>query len=205
MGLFVKICGLAREQDVRNVTALKPDAIGFVFWPHSKRAVEPDVVAKWVAEVPADIKKVGVFVNASLEELRRAVETAGLDVVQFHGDEPAGLVDQVKAERWKVVHLDRTPREAVKTYHVDAFLVDSYSAEAPGGTGRVADWNQAANFVKEQTTPVLLAGGLAPDNVMDALQSVRPYGVDVSSGVESEPGKKDLERVRAFIEACRNF
>ena len=204
MGLFVKICGLARREDVEAVAALRPDAMGFVFWPRSKRYVQAEQVAEWVGTIPDTIRKVGVFVDASPDEVERTLERAGLVVAQLHGDESPETVGAVRPPRWKAIHLDRMREDEITGYHVDAFLVDSYSAESPGGTGRVGDWNQARGFVQSQDTPVLLAGGLTPDNVREAIRAVEPWGVDVSSGVEAEPGKKDIDRVRLFIEQCRN-
>jgi phosphoribosylanthranilate isomerase len=204
VSVFVKICGLANEEDLRGVAALRPDAVGFVFWERSPRFVTAEAVASWRALVPAGVLKVGVFVDAPAEEMQRAVRTAGLDVIQLHGfqglEKPCVKVSKV----WKVVHLGRTPIPSVAgAAAVDAFLVDRYSAESPGGTGRTVDWSRAREFVERCGKPVLLAGGLTPDNVAEAIRRVRPWGVDVSSGVESRPGRKDLERVRRFIEQCR--
>ena len=171
MSLLVKICGLCSETDVRAVTALRPDALGFVFWAGSKRAVKPADVAAWTRDLPAGLLKVGVFVDAGLEEIQQTVQSAGLDVVQWHGfqglektarDFPSlgkndaefskhwkktgdgfpnlGKNDTTFSKVWKVVHLDRGAPSEEEAARVDAFLVDSYSADSPGGTGRVGDW-----------------------------------------------------------------
>jgi phosphoribosylanthranilate isomerase len=203
MGLFVKICGLARAQDVQAVARLAPDALGFVFWPGSKRAVRAEEVREWVRDVPSALLKVGVFVDAAPDEVRRVVETAGLDVAQLHGaEEPEAFAD-IPFRLWRAVSLRPGVDPHLDGWFVDAFLVDSYSPQSPGGTGQVGDWAAAREFVQQMPQRVLLAGGLTPDNVQAAVRAVRPWGVDVSSGVEARPREKDLDKVKAFIERCR--
>ena len=210
MSIFVKICGLANAADVAAVAALQPDAIGFVLWPKSPRAVRPEQIAEWTSALPPGLLKVGVFVDTNPYDIRRAVKVARLDVVQWHGFPKKGkphaalfqtLEKELKgvAKVWTVVRLDREPAPAF----VDALLLDSYSPGTPGGTGQTLDWPVAREFVAASRTKVLLAGGLRPDNVAEAIRTVRPWGVDVSSGVEAQPGKKDLDAVRRFIEAAR--
>jgi phosphoribosylanthranilate isomerase len=203
VGVFVKICGLCRAGDVEAVGALAPDAMGFVFWPRSPRAVTPGQVGDWTRGLPPGIRKVGVFVDASVTEIRRAVDEAGLDVVQLHGAETPELCKAFDVPVWKALHLDRLPDGPLSGYPVDAFLVDSYSSTSPGGTGIAADWQAAAAFVEDAPRRVLLAGGLTPRTVREAIRVVGPWGVDVSSGVEAAPGRKDMHRVGAFIEQCR--
>ncbi len=204
MGLFVKICGLASEEDVQAVAALKPDALGFVFWDGSPRFVAPENVAKWTASIPAAIRKVGVFVDATPDYVAQTAASAGVDVVQLHGAENPELYRRGAATLWKALHLDRVDVSQVESYNVDAFLVDSYSAQSPGGTGKTCDWNLVRSFVETHATPVILAGGLTPANVATAIAEAAPWGVDVSSGVETRPGVKDIDEVRAFIEICRS-
>lgn len=209
MSVFVKICGLASGGDVAAVAALRPDAMGFVFWEKSKRAVNVKDVAEWTRGLPAEILRVGVFVDASPDEMARAVAEAGLDVVQLHGGQAAdfprvGKTAGVFSKVWKVVHLDRGGPGPGEAAQVDAYLLDSYSEQSPGGTGKTCDWAAARAFVEGAGKPVLLAGGLTPGNVAEAIRQVGPWGVDVSTGVEERAGKKDLERVRAFIGACRS-
>lgn len=208
MPTFVKICGLTSRADVEAVAALRPDAVGFVFWPRSKRCVAPQEVADWAKAVPAPILKVGVFVDESPDDIRRIVETAGLDVVQFHRfqglDKSADIFPILGKTVWQVVRLGRGEAEPAGPAGVDAFLLDSYSAESPGGTGQAVDWSAARAFVERSPKPVLLAGGLTPENVADAIRQVRPWGVDVSTGVEQRPGRKDLRLVEEFIERCRS-
>jgi len=205
MGVFVKICGLCRRDDVEAVAALQPDAVGFVLWPRSKRGVTVEQVAGWTRLIPASIRKVGVFVDASPAEVDTAMKQAGLEIAQLHGAESPETVAEVSYPVWKALSAtDKEWSRALSAYSVDAFLVDSYSTESPGGTGRVGDWKLAREVVKRSRFPVILAGGLHPGNVLPAIAEVRPWGVDVSSGVESSPGRKDIRLVKAFIEQCRN-
>lgn len=203
MGVFVKICGLCSQQQVRDVVALGPDAIGFVFWPHSKRYVKPEDVAVWQNDVPDSILKVGVFVDPDPAETSGIVEMVGLDVVQSNLSMFGEAWDVLSVRRWQAVHLDSGAAVDVSS-HIDAYLADSYSKEAPGGTGKTCDWKRVGEFVESISTPVILAGGLNPGNVADAIQQVHPWGVDVSSGVETAPGTKDMKKVKDFIKQCRN-
>ena len=205
MGLFVKICGLARARDVEAVAALGPDAMGFVFWPGSKRAVCAEEVAVWTRGLPAGIAKVGVFVDEAQEAVQRVRETAGLDVVQLHGGEDASYCTALAGRLWKAVHLEGGGTgSADNIYPVEALLVDSHTADAPGGTGVVADWEAARAFIAGSAIPVLLAGGLRPDNVREAVRRAKPWGVDASSGLEQRPGEKDVPKVKDFIQRCRS-
>jgi phosphoribosylanthranilate isomerase len=220
MSVFVKICGLANAADVAAVAALRPDALGFVLWPKSKRAVRPEQVAEWTRDLPPGQLKVGVVVDESIEEVRRAVEVARLDVVQWHGfPEVRGQRSEVSRQAeadffqalekslsgvsklWKVHRLDR--ENPPPGAFVDALVLDSYSPAAPGGTGQTVDWTAARAFVAASRAKVILAGGLTPENIAEGIRAVRPWGVDVSSGVEAQPGRKDLTAVKRFIETCR--
>ena len=203
MGVFVKICGLCRHEDVDAVAALRPDAMGFVFWSRSPRAVQAAEVAAWTASLPDGIRTVGVFVDEDPDVVTRTVEEANLDVAQLHGRETVAVCEAVRTPVWKALHLDRLPEEPLTAYPVDAFLVDSYSTTSPGGTGIVADWQSAGRFAESSPVPVLLAGGLNPDNVAEAIRLARPWGVDVSSGVEARLREKDITLVHRFIEQCR--
>lgn len=203
MGVFVKICGLARESDVRAVAALRPDALGFVLWPRSRRAVTLAQVRAWTRDLPPALLKVGVFVGATRDEVRDALAEAGLDVAQLHGAESSGDFAGAPFRMWRALQMKPGEEPVTEAWSVDAFLVDTYSAQSPGGTGMVGDWARARAFVAGCPTRVLLAGGLTPDNVREAVAAVRPWGVDVSSGVEQAPGCKDLRKVQEFITRCR--
>jgi len=203
MSLFVKICGLSRGEDVDAAAALRPDALGFVFWSRSPRAVLPEDVAAWTRGLPGGIERVGVFVDAPPEEVRRAAEVAGLTIVQLHGHEGPEACRDAWPRVWKAFPLSRGPADALAPYPVEAFVIDSGTTTRPGGTGQTADWGAAAEFVAASPRPVLLAGGLTPENVAQAVNRVRPWGVDVASGVESAPGRKDAARMREFVNRCR--
>lgn len=203
MSLFVKICGLCRGGDVEAAAELRPDALGFVFWSGSSRAVRPEDVAAWTRGIPADIERIGVFVDEPPDEVRFAAETAGLTLVQLHGRESPEICGSAWPRVWKAFSLTRGPAGLLAPYPVEAFVVDSGTDVMPGGTGRTADWGAAAEFVRESPRPVVLAGGLTPENVATAVDRVRPWGVDVSSGVESAPGRKDEARMREFVNRCR--
>ena len=203
MGRFVKICGLASAADTHAVAALRPDALGFVLWPGSKRAVRAEDVRAWLRDVPTGLLKVGVFVNAAPDEVARTLEVAGLDVAQLHGSEKPEDFAGRPLRLWRALGLRSGGDVEPTGWFVDAYLVDTYSANSPGGTGQVGDWSAARAFVQRASRPVLLAGGLTPENVKAALAAVQPWGADVSSGVELHPGRKDLAKVREFIERCR--
>ncbi len=204
MGIFVKICGCASGRDVEAIAALKPDALGFILWPGSKRYVNPQQIAEWTASVPTDIARVGVFVDAAPDQIRQAVEVAGLDVVQLHGGEQRDDIHRLQPVRcWKVVHLNRSIPDDLADYEVEALLIDYHGESQPGGTGETVDWQAAHSFVAAADRKVVLAGGLNRDNVQQAIRQVHPWGVDVSSGVEHSPGIKDIEKVKDFIEQCR--
>lgn len=204
MSVFVKICGLTQPDNVEAVCALGPDAIGFVFWPRSKRFVTPEQAAGLARHVPEGIRKVGVFVDRPGDEIRRIADAVALDVIQLPADHPdlAGLAGFRAI--WGSIQAVGEPLPDSAVYPVDAFILDRYSAESPGGTGEACDWSLAARFVENSRQSVVLAGGLRPDNVADALASVRPWGVDTSTGVESSPGVKDPANVKEFIKQCRS-
>ena len=203
MPLFVKICGLCRGVDVEAAVALRPDALGFVFWPRSPRAARPEDVAAWTRGLPAGIERVGVFVDEPPDVVRAAAEAAGLTIVQLHGREGPEACGAAWPRVWKAFSLSQGPACVLQPYPVEAYVVDSGTAAMPGGTGRPVDWGAAADIVRESPRPVVLAGGLTPENVALAVDRVRPWGVDVSSGVESAPGRKDAARMREFVNRCR--
>ncbi len=216
MGARVKICGIANAGDAEAVAALTPDFMGYIFWPGSKRFVKPEAVRDWAKNLPP-IPRVGVFVDASPDEVKRAVRIAGLFAVQLHGDEPIEKFSSSDFQIWKVVKIapsnsqvpmigkcDLGNFQSLEIPPVaDAIMLDTFNPVSPGGTGETGDWNVAREFVAAAKKPVLLAGGLTPENVAEAIRIVKPWGVDVSSGVEQRPGKKDLAKVARFIELSR--
>ncbi len=197
----VKICGLTRFEDADLAVALGADALGFVFWPRSPRAVAPADVRQIVARLPPFVTRVGVFVNASPAEVRDVVREAGLDVAQLHGDEPLAAFESVGARLVKVSTLDSDARiDEVAAWPMDVMpLVDALDHERKGGTGKMADWTRAAALAMRR--PIVLAGGLTETTIGEAVRRVRPWAVDVSSGVEIAPGQKSPVRMRAFFAA----
>jgi phosphoribosylanthranilate isomerase len=206
-GVRVKICGLTRAEDAAAAVEAGADALGFNFWPGSKRALDFAEAAGWIAEVPARAVRIAVVVNPAEKLLRTLADSGLFDAVQFHGDEsPAFCADcglpWLRAFRGRGgAGQGGTPEE----YATPWWLFD---AAAPGGiyggTGHRADWESVAGIVRQHPSRGLfLAGGLTPENVGPAIRSVRPFGVDVAGGVESAPGVKDPTRMRAFVQAAR--
>lgn len=199
-GARVKVCGITRREDALLAADLGASAVGFVFWPHSPRYVEPEAAAEIARALPADVAPVGVFVDPPLDDVRRIAARVGLAAVQLHGDEPATLCDGLPYRVLKAVPVagaatraaaERVPRRVT-------VLLDARDPVRRGGTGRTVDWGVAAEVAARRR--IFLAGGLGPGNVGEALRTVRPYGVDVSSGVETRPGRKDAGRLRVFFE-----
>jgi phosphoribosylanthranilate isomerase len=204
----IKICGLTRLADAVAAVEAGADALGFVFVPGTPRFITPAHAAAIVRELPPFVTKVGLFVNAPETVVRETVAAAGLDTVQLHGEETPefaaalrGTVKVLKAFRVRgAASLELVPPYR---YAVDAFLLDAFVAGAHGGTGAKFDWPLALP-AKKCGRPVILAGGLTPENAAEAVRQVRPFAVDVSSGVESAPGLKDAEKVRRFIANARS-
>ncbi|MEW6247074.1 MAG: phosphoribosylanthranilate isomerase [Nitrospirota bacterium] len=206
MACKIKICGITNAPDALAAVEAGADALGFVFHRKSPRWVETKVVKAIVSELPPFVLPVGVFVNEDAKVVRDLMDECGLALAQLHGDETASYCELLARPVLKAIRLrDRGSFLALAEFqgraHVRGFVVDAFSEEAYGGTGQTTDWNLAAEAAK--AAKILLAGGLTPANVGAAIEKVRPYGVDVSSGVEASPGKKDPEKVRAFVRAVR--
>ncbi|WP_242396363.1 phosphoribosylanthranilate isomerase [Anaeromyxobacter oryzisoli] len=197
----VKLCGFRRLDDALAAAALGADALGFNFWPRSKRFVEPAAARAIVARLPPGVTAVGVFVDPTREELLAAIAASGVGAVQLHGDEPPALCAGLPVPVVKAIRVEG-PRSlaALASYEVSGFLLDSPSP-GYGGSGAAFDWALAAEAAANRR--VWLAGGLTPENVAEAIRAVRPFGVDVASGVESAPGVKDHQKMKRFIEAAR--
>lgn len=198
----VKICGITNLEDAMQAVEAGADALGFVFYARSPRHITPSQVRKIVAELPPFVTTVGLFVNASEGRIRRSMAEAQLNVVQLHGDEsPADCLLEplpvIKALRVK----DAASLDGAERYQVAALLLDTWCDEHYGGTGKRFDWPLARRLTGRR--PLILAGGLTPENVSDAVRLVKPYAVDVSSGVEARPGKKDHSEVAEFIRRVR--
>ncbi len=204
MRVYVKICGLCRAEDVEAVVEAGADAVGFVFWPRSPRAVSPQQVSAWTRDWIRGVDRVGVFVDVAPDEAQRAAETAHLDILQLHGGEHVCAFRLFGGYIWQVRRLEDVPCAENPDDAPDAYVLDSATADRPGGTGLVLDWSKAADFVRAADRPVVLAGGLTPANVAEAVRRVTPWGVDVSSGVEISPGRKDAHKIKEFIWQCRS-
>jgi len=203
MAVKIKICGLTRVRDVRLVAQCGVDYAGFVLYPKSPRYVAPDDLGELTRHLPAEILKVGVVVNAEAGLVNMLLHTGLLDIVQFHGDEAADMVENYGSNAWKAIGL-RTVQDVARAVDIPAgmLLVDAISGAARGGTGKTCDWRLAADLAAQR--PLMLAGGLNPENVAQAIAAVHPFGVDVSSGVETETGHKDHNRIRSFIDVVRS-
>ena len=214
--MWVKICGTTNTEDARAAAGAGADALGFVFAPSSRR-ISPKEAKKIIAELPKELEKIGVFVNQTAGIILDTVETAGLTGVQLHGDEDREFVRQLskraKGTRiYKVLPaaglLGAAGAAMADEFAgaVRALVLDSGSREQRGGTGKRFQWDEAAPLVRlmSKRFKVVVAGGLTPENVGEAIAGLQPWGVDVVSGVESEPGKKDAAKVRAFVEAAKS-
>jgi len=201
----IKICGITNLDDARLAVDLGADALGFIFYPKSLRYIRVKDAANICQLLPPFVAKVGVFVDELEYEIEKALAECLLTALQFHGDEPPGFCVKFPAKSIKAIRMrDETTLHAAREYDdVDALLLDTYTESARGGTGRTFDW-ALAEEAKQIGPPLILSGGLTPGNVAEAIRRVQPYAVDVSSGVEREPGKKDPEKLRKFFEACRN-
>ncbi len=205
-GIKIKICGITNAEDAKAAVEAGADALGFIFHAASPRSVAPDSVRAIIAQIPPFVLPVGVFVNEDVKVVRDIMDACGLALAQLHGDETAAYCESLGRPVLRAIRLkDRGSLLALAEYkgraRVRGFVLDAFSESAFGGTGRVADWALAAEAAK--AAPVLLAGGLTPQNVGEGIRQVRPYGVDVSSGVEANPGKKDPAKVRDFVQAVR--
>jgi len=199
--MLVKICGITRLEDAETAVALGAGAIGFVFWPKSPRSVDPERARAIAAALPPFVTTIGVFVNQAPAVINEVAARVGLAGVQLHGDEAVDVLEQIERPVVKAFAMGATARiEEADTWPARVrLLIDVHDPDQRGGTGKTVDWNQAAAIAARR--PVLLAGGLNAGNVADAIHQVRPFGIDVSSGVESSPGVKDHARMRALFEA----
>lgn len=197
----VKICGITNIEDARAAAEFGADALGFVFYKGSPRYIPPDEARNIIKSLPPFITTVGVFVDEGADEIERVLRYASIDVAQLHGHEPpeACMIGRrvIKAIRVK----ELSDLEPLRHYHVSAFLLDTYTPEYLGGTGQIFNWDIALDA--KQFGRIILAGGLNVDNIEKAIRWVRPYAVDVSSGVEEEKGKKDHRKMKLFIERAK--
>jgi phosphoribosylanthranilate isomerase len=198
----IKICGITNLADASHAVELGANAIGFIFAP-SPRQMTPQKVRKIVRATPPFVKTVGVFVNEEISAIREVMQYCGLDLVQLHGDESPDLCAELMPYAIKALPVkDESCLQISRAYHgkVRALLLDTYAKQKVGGTGKTFDWNLAIE-VKKLGIPIILAGGLGPANINLAIQTVNPYAVDLNSGIEEYPGKKDPALMKAVMAA----
>ena len=209
----VKICGITNSDDAHAAIEAGADLLGFNFYAKSPRYIAPEKARKIIAEIRSEGRGpllVGVFVNAPPEEVRSILKIAQLDLAQLHGDEPVHVLERLNGRAFKALRpTSETEAEIDAEWfapygpNAPVLLIDAYRKDQYGGTGHTADWSIATKMAQQY--PILLAGGLAPENVSEAIRQVRPWGVDVASGVEMSPGKKDVGKLKLFVERCRRM
>jgi phosphoribosylanthranilate isomerase len=200
----IKICGITNLEDARLAADLGAHALGFIFYPKSPRSVRPDAAREIIRNLPPLVMTVGVFVDEEAEVVRGIAETAGLDWVQLHGQESPEYCCELKHRVIKGFRIqDSSSLTLLPQYQgtVQAMLLDTYKAGTAGGTGETFDWELARQA--GELGPIILAGGLTPGNVAQAIHAAKPAAVDVASGVEAAPGKKDREKLREFLKAVK--
>ena len=194
----VKICGITTCEDAEMAVNYGASAIGIIFYERSPRYIHPEKVEEWISAVPEKMKKVGVFVNEKRENIKTIVEKLNLDFIQLHGDESPEYCDKMIRPVIKAFHVgaDFDP-DVLRSFQAHAFLFDTYQKGKPGGTGRNFNWALISDL--KMDTPIILSGGLNPDNINEGIETVQPSAVDVNSGVESEPGIKDKAKVEKLF------
>ncbi len=203
---WVKICGTTSLEDALMSVEAGADALGFVFWEKSPRNVDPQAVRTIVEKLPAQVEKVGIFVREPFERVRQIVEEAGLTAAQLHCSNFSENWERAGFEKYVVLQVSAANSESGPATWADAIFLDSGNSQRPGGTGETFNWQERAPITetfRSSGYKIVVAGGLTPENVGEAIRILEPWGVDVVSGVESRPGKKDPAKVRAFIQAVR--
>jgi phosphoribosylanthranilate isomerase len=200
----VKFCGITNPRDAEVAVAVGAWALGVIFWPHSPRRCELDVATRIAVEHKRQVEVVGVFVDPTLDELARTADSVGLTMLQLHGDEgPSFCAEAARRTGCAVIKATRVRTrasiQALARFHTDYHLLDGYTPGVPGGTGETFSWELAQ--AHRGAAPLMLSGGLRPENVGQAIEAVRPFAVDVASGVERAPGHKDHQKLAAFAEA----
>ena len=197
----VKVCGITRLEDAVLACELGAFAIGFIFWPGSRRYIDPPEARAIGDSLPAHVRRVGVFVDQPFEHVLRVADQGAVDVIQLHGGEPPSWASRLDRPVWKAVAVtDTFQPQAVDAIPASVtVLLDAHDPVRKGGTGSTIDWQVAAAIASRR--PVILSGGITPENIRNAVAQVRPYAIDLSSGVESSPGIKDPARIRALFSA----
>jgi len=201
----IKICGMTRPEDALAAAEAGADALGFVFYPPSPRHIEIDQAWSIIDVLPAFVTTTALFVNPEPGLVKTVIQRLKIDLLQFHGDEPAEFCEQFERPYIKAVRMQSNTDLADLSQHyasAQALLLDTYVKGVPGGTGEAFNWDWVAPSKRDDTClPIILAGGLTAENVGKAVQTVQPWAVDVSGGVEAEPGKKSVAQIQAFVEA----
>ena len=201
--IHVKICGITSFNDAIMATNYGASALGFIFYEKSPRYINPEILKTWISNVPNSVKKVGVFVNKDVDKVNKIAEELNLGMVQLHGDESPEYCNQMIRPVIKVFRVNKKfDSIMLKNYQVATFLFDTYNKENHGGTGESFDWQSILQLNTE--TPVILSGGLNADNVLEGIEVVKPSAVDVNSGVETAPGKKDEEKIKNLFTILKN-
>lgn len=194
----IKICGITRQEDADAAVAAGADALGFVFYEPSPRNVNVDQAAEIIRSLPAFVTSTALFVNADVAFVQRVIDATGLDLLQFHGDEDVAYCEQFDRPYMKAIRMKPgvdIQAECERYASATAILLDAYRPGVPGGTGESFDWDRIPSGLKK---PIVLAGGLEPDNIRRAVETVRPFAVDVSGGVEASKGIKDKVKIEKF-------
>jgi phosphoribosylanthranilate isomerase len=200
--VLVKICGITRLTDAELAVECGAGALGFVFWPDSPRFVDPESARTIVATLPSAVIPVGVFVNQSPEYVNEVAAKVSLGAIQLHGDESVEYARAMTRPVLKAIALADASEESIDAWPLETMmLLDVHDPVRRGGTGRTVDWGRASIVARRR--PVILAGGLTPENVGEAISRVGPSGIDVSSGVESSPGLKDRDKLKALFAAMK--
>jgi phosphoribosylanthranilate isomerase len=198
----VKVCGMTNLKDALVAVEEGADAVGFIFYKKSPRSVTMKLVREIILELPPFVDTVGVFVDETAEQINKIADNCNLDLIQLHGNESAAFCKRMRRRVIKAFRVkDMQSVKKLSSYQVSGFLLDTFSESLHGGTGKVFDWNLA--LPAKKIGPVIMAGGLTANNVQQAIRQVRPYGVDVCSGVESQPGIKDHKKIKAFLKNAK--
>jgi phosphoribosylanthranilate isomerase len=196
---MIKICGITRIEDARRAAECGANALGFIFWPRSPRFIDPFRARAIVASLPPLVTPVGVFVNQPAEYVNGVASLVGLGAVQLHGDEDAAYAESIRRPVIKALAFGKHAVDVEPWPSRFMLLLDAHDPEQRGGTGRTIDWSRAAGIARSR--PTVLSGGLTPENVAQAIATVKPFGIDVSSGVEDAPGIKSHDRLSALFRA----
>ena len=201
--IHVKICGITSFNDAIMAANYGASALGFIFYEKSPRYINPKILNLWISNVPSSVKKVGVFVNKDVDKVNKIAEELNLGMVQLHGDESPEYCNQMIKPVIKVFRVNnKFDSIMLNNYQVATFLFDTYNKENHGGTGESFDWQSILQLNTE--IPVILSGGLNADNVLEGIEVVKPSAVDVNSGVEAAPGKKDEEKIKKLFTILKN-